>query len=60
MNIDRIAEYGDGIGFYRKNIREPIALVENEDAVIMINIFEDEAATGKLCDVTYLPITDFS
>ncbi|WP_209548555.1 MULTISPECIES: hypothetical protein [unclassified Exiguobacterium] len=58
MNIDRIDEYGDGIGFYRKNIREPIAFMENEDVVIVINIFEDEAEAGKLCDITYMPMFD--
>jgi len=58
MNIDRIDEYGDGIGFYRKNIREPIAFMENEDVVIVINIFEDEAEAGKFCDITYMPMFD--
>ncbi|MDI3236398.1 hypothetical protein QK289_15390 [Exiguobacterium antarcticum] len=58
MNIDRIDEYGDGIGFYRKNIREPIAFMENEDVVIVIDVFEDSLDGGKICQVTYMPMFD--
>ncbi len=58
MNIDRIDEYADGIGFYRKNIREPIAFMENEDVIIVIDIFEDTEGGGKICNVTYMPMVD--
>ena len=58
MNIDRIDEYGDGIGFYRKNIREPIAFMENEEIVIVIDVFENEEDGGEICNVTYMPMFD--
>ncbi|WP_029331654.1 hypothetical protein [Exiguobacterium oxidotolerans] len=56
MNIDRIDEYGDGIGFYRKNIREPVAFMENERVAILINLFVDTEDDGKVCTVTYMPM----
>lgn len=56
MNIDRIDEYGDGIGFYRKNIREPVAFMENERVAILINLFVDTEDDGKICTVTYMPM----
>lgn len=58
MNIDRIDEYGDGIGFFRKNIREPIAFMENEEVVIVIDVFEDPEDGGNICNVTYMPMFD--
>lgn len=58
MNIDRIDEYADGTVFYRKNIREPIAFMENEDVIVVIDSFEDTEDGGKICNVTYMPMVD--
>ncbi|MCY1691502.1 hypothetical protein OVA29_13065 [Exiguobacterium sp. SL14] len=59
MNIDRIEGFNEGVGYYRKNIREPIAYADDDEIVFIIDLFDHPGGTGTFCSVVYVAYSDW-
>lgn len=59
MNIDRIEGFNEGVAYYRKNIREPIAYADDDEIVFIIDLFDHPSDTGTFCSVVYVSYADW-